>query len=860
MNAFVSCRQLSPPLAVAVLLLLTLLASTPVAAVTMVQGIAASTDRTDYVNETGFNRVTATANATFTGVGGLDPVRFEWFYPGASTPFRRVTVPPTQVRMGFAQATDSWIADREGIAFTVSASINVSSGGPPEIRSPPAAFNVYNRTGIAIVTDLVVSTPPVVQNGTPARGRADLRYAGNSSALAGVRFDWYTPGWTVVFSETIPNVRAASPNTAVAWSNWTADRVGNGFHVNATYVGPGSVSNMTSFDVVPGVKTWLPPGDITGSFTMDLASSPWGVCTNTSVTSGAVLIVEPGVVVRFCRATGLFVNGTLTVAASPTTRVHFISNAFQMQAGDWRGITFLPAASPTSILSSVVIQAVTEGIAVRGSSVTIADSTIALATGAAIHLTNSASRVSNTAISQADVGIRVGASTGVVLERNRIWNTRAGIFASDSDVILSANDIFLNRYAGLEAERTTLVVDGGSFRDNGVGVVLNESSQTALGRVTISGGTDSLFSKNSRALVVDQSTFTGAMYRAVFLINVTATLVNTSLRAIQYDLVLVTSLMTLVNSTYAVLLPPVNSVLTIKNFLHVLVESNLASRPRIENAWVNVTSDALTVSSRRTTPAGWSFWILLTDRTIRDASRIQRVENVVGVQANGFDTVSSPRSVDMASSHTERFLVVPVAPASGAGLGIDAILLLLLAVVMGTVLIAMPAMRRRKDSNGTLRPRQVARTVTLEPGTSYLIPDEKADRAFQILASEISRGTKALVIARLYPDEVRRRYRLKDLPVLWLSRGYGKETVNPTNLGALVQDIERFMSGKEESVVLLDGLEYLLIQNNPQKVVKFVQVLVDSASVHHSKVLISFDVKSVNEAVRALLTRDLVTL
>ncbi len=66
-----------------------------------------------------------------------------------------------------------------------------------------------------------------------------------------------------------------------------------------------------------------------------------------------------------------------------------------------------------------------------------------------------------------------------------------------------------------------------------------------------------------------------------------------------------------------------------------------------------------------------------------------------------------------------------------------------------------------------------------------------------------------------------------------------------------------FVSGKEDSVVLLDGLEYLLVQNDPQKVVKFIQVLVDSASVHHSKLLISFDVKAVNEAVRALITRDL---
>jgi parallel beta-helix repeat protein len=858
MIASVSCRQLSPPLAVAVLLLVTILASPPASAATMVQSIAVSTDRTDYVNMPGFNRVTATANVTFNGNGALDPVRFDWFAPGVPMPVRTLAVPPTQVRLGTAVSSDSWVADREGIGFTVFASINVFTGSPPEVSSPPATFNVYNRSAIVVVTDIVVTTSPVFENATVAPARADLTYAGNSSFLSGVRFDWYTPGWVLAFSETDTSPQPTSPSTAVAGSTWAIDRTGNGFHVNATYLGSGAVSNTTAFDVVgQRVKTWLPAGDLNGRVVLDAFSSPWGVCTNTSVNVGAELVIQPGTVIRFCRDTGLFVNGTLTVNAFPTSRVYFLSYELQMRAGDWRGITFLPGAPGNSILSNAAIQAVREAVTVRGAAVTIQDSTIALATGPAISLTGSASRVSNTAISQADIGIRVDASTGVVLDGNRIQGTRIGILATDSDVTLSANDVSLNRNAGLQGVRSTVVVDGGTFRDNGVGVFLSEVPQAAFGRVAISGGNDSLRAVDSRALVVAMSSFSGAMYRSVFFINVTATFVNTTLRAIQYDLVLVASLTTLVNSTYAVLLPPVSSVLTIKNFLHVLVESNLATRPRVENAWVNVSSDGLAVSSRGTTATGWSLWVLLTDRTIHEGSRTVIVANVVEVHLNGFDAISSPRSVDMASSHAERFLVVPSSSTPGLNLGFDAILLLLLAVVMGTVLLAMPAMRRRKDHNHAPRARPVARHVPLERGSSYFLPDEKPDRAFQILASEIAHGGKALVIARLYPDEVRKRYGLKDVPVLWLSRGYGKETVNPTNLGALVQDIERFMSGKEDSVVLLDGLEYLLVQNDPQKVVKFIQVLVDSASVHHSKLLISFDVKAVNEAVRALITRDL---
>src|SRR5437867_12507584 len=91
MNASVSCRQLSPRVAFAILLLpaliLLVLAPPPASAATTVQSVVVVTDRVDYVNVPGFNRVTATATVDFNGNGPLDTVRFDWTPPGGGTPF-----------------------------------------------------------------------------------------------------------------------------------------------------------------------------------------------------------------------------------------------------------------------------------------------------------------------------------------------------------------------------------------------------------------------------------------------------------------------------------------------------------------------------------------------------------------------------------------------------------------------------------------------------------------------------------------------------------------------------------------------------------------------------------------------------
>ncbi len=859
MNANVSCRQLSPLIAVALVLLVLVLPSPPASAAATVQAVTVTTDRATYFNVpgSGLNHVTATATVTFNGNGLLDPIRFDWFDPGASLPF--ATRWKTLVgSMSPIQATDEWFADREGRGFNVTASINQTQGGGPWVVGL-ATFNVLPRSAIVDVTGIVVQTGSVYENRTVATARADLTWSGVQGYLGDVRFDWFYPDGSLASTTTYPNAVSGT-----AWSNWTTDRNGTGFHVNATYVPKPSMNDTASFDVVP--ERWRTDAPLTlpgGSFVMDRNSGPWRVCSNLSVPVGTELTVQHGASLKFCRGTGLFVNGTLTVDGLPAERVYFLSLTSPMQAGDWAGITFFPAASRASTLSNAVVQAATVGVAIHGTALPVVGSSFSLIANTAIWLNRSSSVVGNNTVAGANIGLRLDASTGAEVVSNRIERVRIGVLAFDSDVRLAANVISDAAQVGLQAVRTDLRVDGGTFRDDGdYGVFIQSAPRAYLANVTIAGGNTSLRADASPDVTVERSALLGGRDRSVYLTNSAATVINSTLASLQWDLHLVSSPTTLINSTYTVLYQPVDSTLTVKNFLHVLVESSVPGIPRVANAWVNVSADGSAAVNRRTDSWGMAPWILLTDRVI-DSIRTRMVANEAVVAASGLKIVSSPRAVDMSTSHLERFVAVPddnVTPPDRNPSGVDPVLLVLLAAVLGSVLVAMPLMRRRRNGGAAAKLRTPPNEVVLEPGTAYLLADEKPDRAFHILESQLARGAKGLVVTRIYPDDVRKRYRIKDVPVLWLSRGYGKDAVNPTNLGAMVQDIEKFASGKEDAVVLFDGLEYLLVQNEPQKVVKFVQTLADTASMHHMKVLLPFNTKTVDEARRALLTRDLQTL
>ncbi|MCX6650821.1 MAG: isoleucine--tRNA ligase [Methanomassiliicoccales archaeon] len=124
----------------------------------------------------------------------------------------------------------------------------------------------------------------------------------------------------------------------------------------------------------------------------------------------------------------------------------------------------------------------------------------------------------------------------------------------------------------------------------------------------------------------------------------------------------------------------------------------------------------------------------------------------------------------------------------------------------------------------------------LQDGYSYLIKDDRSDRSYQLFMDQVKKGSKGYCVTRNYPLKIRGKYELGDTPIIWLSNVGKEDSLRPKDLEKLSYSLEQFLS-KGKGVVLLDGLEYLITNNNFLTVLRFVQSLRDQVAINSSIML-----------------------
>jgi PAS domain S-box-containing protein len=126
----------------------------------------------------------------------------------------------------------------------------------------------------------------------------------------------------------------------------------------------------------------------------------------------------------------------------------------------------------------------------------------------------------------------------------------------------------------------------------------------------------------------------------------------------------------------------------------------------------------------------------------------------------------------------------------------------------------------------------------LEPSRGYIIREKKPKKSFDIFCDLVTHGIPGFIISRQHPERIRRKYRLLKTPIIWLSRSRIKETLSPDDLHKLNYIMDNFTKSCEESVILLDGVEYLITQSDFKSVVKFLQGLKDLVVLNNSRLII----------------------
>jgi hypothetical protein len=141
-------------------------------------------------------------------------------------------------------------------------------------------------------------------------------------------------------------------------------------------------------------------------------------------------------------------------------------------------------------------------------------------------------------------------------------------------------------------------------------------------------------------------------------------------------------------------------------------------------------------------------------------------------------------------------------------------------------------------------------------GYCGLIKSKKSDPAYRMFVSEVKAGRNGLVITRVHPDQVREKYGLVKTPILWLSGQPGPERVDPASISILQHTIVDFLQKDQSSIILLDGLEYLMAENTMDKVLRFLYAVHDTVVVSSSKFIVPLDPDVTNLKELALIEKE----
>jgi len=146
----------------------------------------------------------------------------------------------------------------------------------------------------------------------------------------------------------------------------------------------------------------------------------------------------------------------------------------------------------------------------------------------------------------------------------------------------------------------------------------------------------------------------------------------------------------------------------------------------------------------------------------------------------------------------------------------------------------------------------------LGEGKTYLVNEEKPTKSNKIFIDLVTHGISGLYITRQNPEQIRKAYDLERTPIIWLTREKTEEkNIEPTDLLELSHTMKEFMKEVGESVIMLDGLEYLIVQNGYKEILQFVQSLKDSISMSRSRLVIPLDPSTIDTQQLHLLKREM---
>jgi hypothetical protein len=129
----------------------------------------------------------------------------------------------------------------------------------------------------------------------------------------------------------------------------------------------------------------------------------------------------------------------------------------------------------------------------------------------------------------------------------------------------------------------------------------------------------------------------------------------------------------------------------------------------------------------------------------------------------------------------------------------------------------------------------------IDRGRVYLVREKRMEKTIRLLQDFDYSGAATLCVSRTHPDLLRERLPGSKIEAFWLSERSGDNNISPDQLHKILHRINHFLMDTENAVIMFDGIEYLTLFNDFQKVQMFVEEVNDMIMTSESILLMPVD-------------------
>lgn len=147
----------------------------------------------------------------------------------------------------------------------------------------------------------------------------------------------------------------------------------------------------------------------------------------------------------------------------------------------------------------------------------------------------------------------------------------------------------------------------------------------------------------------------------------------------------------------------------------------------------------------------------------------------------------------------------------------------------------------------------------LKAGHLYLVKERRADRSFEVFTDLVTHGVSGLCISRSLPNMIREEHGLRKTPIVWLTANETpqEKCLPPTDIPRLHLAITDFIEKAPEGVVMMDGIEYLITNNNFATILKLIQLLGDKVMLHRGRMIVPVGPGAIGDKEMGLLEKEM---